>query len=175
MRRETLVALDIDTAKGQQTKVWEEACMTLLAHHTGLTWSKTKEPCEVDGVLTDPARNLRFVVEQKSRQMTYDRLMRDFDGYWLVTADKLRHLRAAARMFHAPALGVLYLVPDETVLVLRLIDDAGELLVPIRIERTTTQATVNGGTAVRDNAFISMKKAAVYRPLEYITHRDIRW
>ena len=61
------MALDIDTQKGQQTKVWEEACMTLLAHHTGLTWSKTQEPCEVDGVLTDPARNLRFVVEQKSR------------------------------------------------------------------------------------------------------------
>ena len=169
------MALDIDTQKGQQTKVWEEACMTLLAHHTGLTWSKTKEPCEVDGILTDRKKDLRFVVEQKSRQMTYDRLMRDFDGYWLLTADKLRRLADAAKMLHAPALGVLYLVPDETVLVLRLMDDTGRMLAPYRVEETVTQRTINGGSARRVNAFISMKKAAVYRPMDYITHKVIRW
>ena len=169
------MALDIDTQKGQQTKVWEDACMTLLAHHTGLTWSKTKEPCEVDGILTDRKKDLRFVVEQKSRQMTYERLMRDFDGYWLITADKLRHLADAAKMFHDPALGVLYLVPDETVLVLRLTDAEGQFLVPYRTERTVTQKTVNGGTAQRLNAYLSMKTAAVYRPVEDITHKDIRW
>ena len=169
------MAFDIDTQKGQQTKIWEEACMTLLTHHTGLTWSKTKEPCEVDGILTDRKKDLRFVVEQKSRQMTYDRLMRDFDGYWLLTADKLRHLAAAAKMLYAPAVGVLYLVPDETVLVLRLMDDTGRMLVPYRSEATVTQRTVNGGLARRMNAFINMKQAAIYRPLEFITHKDIRW
>jgi len=169
------MALDIDTTQGQQTKRWEEQCMTLLQSHTGLTFAKTKEPCEVDGVLSDGDKQLRYVVEQKSRQMTYDRLMKDFDGYWLVTADKLTHLATAAKTLHAPAVGVLYLVPDETVLVLRLMDDTGRMLVPYRSEETVTQRTINGGSARRVNAFISMKKAAVYRPMDYITHKDIRW
>ena len=70
---------------------------------------------------------------------------------------------------------VLYLVPDETVLVLRLTDAEGQFLVPYRTERTVTQKTVNGGTAQRLNAYLSMKTAAVYRPVEDITHKDIRW
>jgi hypothetical protein len=37
----------------------------------------------------------------------------------------------------------------------------GGWAVPIRIQETKTQATINGGIAVRQNAFIDMKTATV--------------
>lgn len=169
------MGLDINTPKGHESQMWEEQCMTLLKWHTRLRFSKTHEPCEIDGILTDTRQRLRYVVEQKSRQMTYAQLFGSFQGEWLLTATKLTTLREAARLLHAPAIGVLYLVPDETVMVIRLSDATGVITAPIRYDRTTTPATINGGTAVRENAYIDMRDATVYRGVNDITAQDLTW
>jgi len=149
--------------------------MALLASHTNLRWSKTLEPCPVDGILTDRHDQIRYVVEQKSRQMTETELRTRFANEWLMTASKLPHLQAAARCLHVPAVGVLYLVPEPLVLVVRLADATGALVASIRYERTVTQATINGGQALRDNAYIGMAEAVRYAPWPELTAEDLRW
>jgi hypothetical protein len=167
--------LDIDTTKGQQSKVWEQRCMDIVCAHTDLQWSKTVEPCSVDGILTDRRRQVRYVVEQKSRQMTQRHLITAFSNEWLMTAGKLQHLQTAARVLNAAAVGVLYLVPDDTVLVIRLANADGQLVATIRYAETETQATINGGRIVRANAFIAMQQAVRYHAMPVVTAQDLQW
>jgi len=51
------------------------------------------------------------------------------------------------------------LVEDDLLLVQKIVDKDGNVVGNIRLEKTTTQATVNGGIATRTNAFIDMSKA----------------
>lgn len=98
--------------------------------------------------------------EVKARLMTLDQ----FDLYkreWLVSYSKIQRGVTLSKMLRVKMVGVLVLVNDKKVLVQTLIDGEGEIMVPMRIERTATQKCINGGTAVRANAFIDMNKATV--------------
>jgi hypothetical protein len=59
--------------------------------------------------------------------------------------------------------GLLYLVDNKTLLVQKLSDPYGNLMAKLRVESTETQANINGGKAVRNNAFIDMTNAKIYQ------------
>lgn len=108
--------------------------------------------------------HLAAVAETKCRRMTLPELRIRFKNEWLVTRAKILGGAKVADGLMVPFWGLLYLVPEDVVLRVKLYEPGCGWLVPIRSERTQTQATVNGGTAMRDNAFIDMGTADVLKP-----------
>lgn len=165
-----LMALDVNTPRGQETVAEEQACARLFErHHPGVQYIGTPKDsaCRVDAILSTSQRMLA-AVEQKSR---FDVTLSEFKtpaprGYgneWLVTYDKLVAARAYAKDYSMPLYGFLWIVKDRTLMVQRITDRVGNWVAKFRVARTKTQATVNGGQAVRDNAFIDMAGCRVYR------------
>ena len=156
--------LDINTPKGQRTLEQERQVASILLE-MGLTyWNTNKRgDAPVDAVLTK-GTNVMYVAETKCRDTDKRTLMNVWHGEWLVTYQKLLELSECSRLLRVPALGLLYLTKDPLLAVVRLTDKHGEFLPRIRIERTTTQATCNGGVANRVNAFIDMRFAHFAKP-----------
>lgn len=86
----------------------------------------------------------------------------DFKHEWLVTYAKIERARDIAKAFCVPLIGLLYLVDEPAFLCIRLANATGEFACPIRVERTETQATVNGGKALRDNAYIDVSQGTLF-------------
>ena len=58
-----------------------------------------------------------------------------------------------------PAIGLLYSIPDDTILMWEITNSEGDYLFKFNVEKTVTQETVNGGTIERENAFLPMAYA----------------
>lgn len=153
--------MDILTPKGEETLRQELRAIELFQKKfTGVRYVHTpkNKPASVDAVLVKDSE-IVAVVETKCRQMTLNDLLFKFEGDWLITWDKVVAGRDVALSLRVPFVGLLYLVPDDTLLVQKITDADGEWNVDMRIKETTTQRTVNGGSAVRYNAYISMENA----------------
>lgn len=159
------MVLDVLTPKGQETVAQEDEAASLLFAHRQIRYVRTPKdgPAAVDAVLTHDAHGLCAVAEMKCRQMTHEGLIQDYDGEWLITYDKVLKLCDAARLLGVPGMGLLYLVPDRILLTIKICDHNGELSQQLIVKRTPTQATVNGGQAMRVNAYVPMHTAKVYR------------
>jgi hypothetical protein len=153
--------LDILSPRGQQTvREEEEACSIFLTRHPAYSiihTAKDGTAC-VDSLLV---RNgvLRALVETKCRKCTRQTFHNAFNSEWLITRDKLVDGYRTARGLNVPFVGFLYLVPDRTLIFATFWRPDAGWVVPIRSERTETQATVNGGKALRMNAFVDMAGA----------------
>jgi hypothetical protein len=142
----------------------------------------TVEPCRVDAML---ARDgcLLAVAEIKSRAMTFAQLQKH--GTYLVTFEKLTAGRELAAQLCVPFLLVVGLL--DAIVYWQISNADGEwCCLPITIDKTTTQATSNGGIADRTNAYIPANKRAGLHPIgvyptclpadasgEMLTARDI--
>ena len=82
--------------------------------------------------------------------------MRQFDNEWLITFDKILAGLKASQFFKVPYYGFLYLVDDDVGIKLRISDDLGNLIVRIRVDRTDTQKSINGGSVIRTNAYVDV-------------------
>jgi len=133
------------------------------SHYPQIAYVSTDKdkPCAVDAILVKD-KQIVGVVEQKSRpSLTVVEFMGDHKGEWLVTHQKIKDSVAIAQALHTKFVGFLYL-PEADLLMFKTIwhPDQG-WTVPIKVHETKTQATINGGIAVRENAFIDMKNATV--------------
>lgn len=102
---------------------------------------------------------LQSLVETKCRTFTLAKLQTDYENEWLITASKIEDARNICKHFCLPLHGFLYLVPDDFLLVVKIINSNGEIVVPHRVAWSTTKRTVNGGSARRKNMFIKMDDA----------------
>ena len=154
------MGLDIATPKGQRTLVQEARAVEIfLRHHPEYVYAETPKdrPGAVDALLVKDGM-VKCVVEQKSRDLTVDTL-RSWNWEWLVTAEKIRVASTIAKALCVPFVGFLYLVPEDALLVQRITNADGSAAVQMRTDLRETQATVNGGVAVRQNAMIDMSGA----------------
>lgn len=157
--------LDVNTPRGQETLAHERRCAAIFeAHYPGWQYVNTPKdgPGRADALLMN-AGAVRAVAEQKSRTCSLQTFRTAFRNEWLVTYSKLVAVRDVAVGLGVPAFGMLYLVPDDVLLMIRMCDWRGAWLPTFRIDRTTTQATVNGGQATRENAYIDMTTARELR------------
>lgn len=154
------IIMDILTPKGEETLRQELRAVELLQKKFPVQYVHTpkNKPASVDAVLVKDSE-IVAVVETKCRQMTLFDLTHKFEGDWLITWDKVVAARDVALSLRVPFVGLLYLVPDDLLLVQKITDPDGEWTVGMRIKETATQRTVNGGTAVRYNAYICMEGA----------------
>lgn len=153
--------LDINTPNGQAALVQERRLIqsaVAVMPDVCVAETKKKLPASVDGVLFSKGE-IVGVYESKVRALTLDQLRTQFNDEWLVTYEKICEGAQAARLLRVPYFGFLYLTLDNVGLGLRIADEAGQFLPRIRLERTVTQRTCNGGKALRTNAYIDVSRA----------------
>ena len=151
--------LDINTPKGQTTVEEEKQMLQILSSaypNTEFCHTPLKNPSKVDG-FTIKNNVVTSVFESKCRQMKLNTLINTFNNEWLVTFEKIQSGAIIARKLSVPFIGLLFLVPDNLIIVTKITDQNGDFFPPIRLERTRTQTTCNGGEIVRTNAYINVK------------------
>lgn len=155
------MGLDILTERGQETVQQEADAVALFNRSTnGWEWKHTSKEgtAIVDGLLFQ-AGVLSGVVETKCRTCDLTTFRNQFKNEWLITFQKIEDAKRCATLLAVPLYGFLYLTPCKTLLMQKISDEEGQFTCQFRVEQTVTQRTVNGGSAIRSNAFISMKHA----------------
>jgi len=110
-----------------------------------------------DGIITQDDF-IAGIFESKCRNMSRAEL-RGYNDELILTASKLYKCAERAKEIFVPFYVFIYLVPDRLVLMQQVTDTEGNYLVRFTVEKTETQATCNGGTAIRDNAYIDVSGA----------------
>lgn len=100
-------------------------------------------------------------MEIKSRNLTRDQLKK-YNDEWLVTFDKVLDGMLVAYKMNMPFYGVLFLVPENKILVQQISDEDGNATCNLLVGNTPTQETCNGGKIYRANAYIDMTNAKEY-------------
>lgn len=157
--------LDINTERGQAAAADQLRAMEIVYGRSGelcFLHTPTNEAAPIDGFV---ARGdyVIAIAEVKSRDMTHEHLMRQFNGEWLLTMHKLADIAKLCGLLRLPGYGFLFCKPSRLVLAVILTDKDGRILCDYRTAQTETQATCNGGKANRVNAFIKMHSARIYR------------
>jgi len=159
------MGLDINTEEGQKTLEDERRTIDIFRYNfPNLKYIETDKETSArcDGLIIKDNHAIA-IVEQKSRDMSLELFQTEYRERWLITAEKVDRLIDIANAMHVSLFGFLYLKRDDLLLAKTIFNiKTGEL---VKIERfeTETQATCNGGTARRLNAFIDMSGAKQYR------------
>lgn len=153
--------LDVQSKRGQSSLEFERKAIEKFSlAHSDFRFIETPKdrPALVDGVMMRGGV-LSAVVEVKVRNVSRRQMRVQFKDEWLVTADKIDGGRALGLMLSVPFVGMLYLIPDEVLMVLKITDDQGEWMFPFDRRKTITRKTINGGEAERVNAFLPLATA----------------
>ena len=150
--------MDILTEKGQQSLRYEDKMLGVIKSKYNLDIIETNKdkPALCNG-FTERNGIITGVFESKCRSHT----LQDFKnwGSWLVTYEKIDGLAWMSNKLCIPALGFLYSIPDDVILMWHITDSQGNYKFELRVEKTITQATINGGKAERENAYLPIDKA----------------
>lgn len=155
--------MDILTKRGQETVRQEKEAIDIwLKNHPDIAYNQTPKdaPADIDAILTNKRQEIIGIVETKCR---VSMSLEDFDGMyksmWLVTFDKIMRGMNISKALQVPLVGFLYFPRNLTILVQSIYCPRNGLKTPMEVRHTKTQETVNGGTIMRDNAYIDMSKA----------------
>ena len=157
--------MDINTKRGQSSLNYErDAIEKFSLIHPEYRFIETPKdrPAAVDGVFMKGGV-LHSVLEVKVRNLTRAMLRDSFDDTWLVTMDKGEAGRVLSRLLRIPFVGMLYLLPEERLLTLRITDEKGEWALDFDTKETVTQKCINGGEATRLNAFLPLATAREHK------------
>jgi hypothetical protein len=156
------MGLDINTPKGQKSlqQMYDAARIYEQETRRVILLTDMKSDSVVDGMIVDlESLKMEALAEIKCREMTYEELRAH--GSWLITYSKLENGRKLAAQLRIAFYGILYLVPDKKVLVWKISDAKGKYLFDFKKEKTRTRATINGGWATRENAFLPIEYAVI--------------
>jgi|APGre2960657373_1045057.scaffolds.fasta_scaffold34117_5 hypothetical protein len=153
--------MDILTERGQQSLADEQQAQNIFtSNYPRYQYAQTpkEKPADVDAFLIRDGI-IGGVVETKCRyDVDLEEFKQRYSCEWLVTFDKILKGKQVADALCTKLVGFLYIVQSKTLLV-QTIADNGLYVPSIKIMTTQTQATINGRTAVRSNAFIDMSSA----------------
>ena len=155
------MALDINTKKGQSSLEYEREMLehirsTFCKKHTTsmlIETNKYKE-AKVDGIIVKD-NQVSGIFESKCRNMSLMEL--NSYGSWLITIDKIMDGKNLSKMLCVPFIGFLYLIKDKIVMYWKITDSKGEFEFDFEIKKTKTRKTINGGEAIRTNAYLPVK------------------
>ena len=161
--------LDINTPKGRATLVEEGRAVELFGWrfpNLRFVHTNKERAAKIDGLLVQ--RYVRYLVLISCRRdCTVETFRTTWNWEWLLTEAKLKDGARLSVDHMASLVGWLYVVDEDVLLVQRLYDPAwgevGERFVKHEVRVTETRRSVNGGRAVRPNAFIKMDRAVVIR------------
>lgn len=158
--------MDILTPRGQVALGDEQHLARWLEERFAMKYIQTPKnsPAIVDAIVTNKSSSeILAVVETKCRyDINLEQFQTNYKNEWLVTWSKVSKAMNIAVSLGVPFVGFLYLTKCNTALMQRISEADGKLVSEIRLSTTETQATTNGGRAIRTNAFIDMSKANIY-------------
>ena len=148
-----MAPLDCNTPRGRDAITRQHAIVDACARewHVDAWCTDDTAACPIDAVFGRDGR-LLAIAEVRSRDMLLAGL-RGFGSY-LVTFDKLVVARELARQLHVPFVLIVGLL--DAVVWWRIADADGTWRASMTIDRTITQATINGGIAERANAYVAL-------------------
>jgi len=151
--------MDILTKKGQKSLEYERIMLERISVLKNVNIIETDKnmDAKVDGMISQD-NQLTGIFESKCRGMSLMQL-REF-GSWLVTFDKILDGRKLSQLLRVPFIGFLYLIPDEIIMYWKITDKYGNFLFDFDVKNTKTQKTINGGSIVRTNAYLPVKRGA---------------
>lgn len=122
-----------------------------------LAESHKDKPAKIDGVIVEDGV-ITGIYESKCRYINRAKL-RDYGNTLLIGNDKIEAGAKMSAYLSAPFYLLTYLVNEPICLMIQITDDKGNKLFDFEVNETQTKANINGGTAIRDNAFIDIKNA----------------
>ena len=151
------MGLDIRTSAGRKTLRQEREAKEFVEQHFDAKYLETNkdQAARIDAMLIR-GDQIDAVAETKCRESTIGTFETSFRNEWLVTWEKIEVAMTMAVNLCVPLVGILYLVPSRIIMVKKICDLRWILTCKIRLEATRTQRTVNGGTVIRNNAYIDM-------------------
>ena len=157
------MGLDINTEKGEETKKQEIKTLKYVSKCWDIKIKTTDKdkPIAYDGVMIIDDK-IVGILEVKNRQYTLEQF--EIWGSWLVTFSKLEKCRLIAKEMKVPFYGFLGIEPDKLVMFWKISDEDGNYLFDFKHHNSLTQATVNGGEAYRDNAFLPLEYGSFVQP-----------
>jgi hypothetical protein len=160
-----MTALDINSPRGRIAAADQLRAVEIVfggANGFNFFSTATDDAAAIDGFIV---RNsvITGLAEVKSRDMDYETLLGKYHGEWLLTFQKLLDIQKVSQLLHIPGYGLLFLIPSDMVLVLTLTNSLGTIVCRHREELTATKKTCNGGSIQRNNAYIDVSGAKIYR------------
>ena len=160
-----MTTLDINSPRGRIAAADQLRAVEIVfggANGFNFFSTATDDAAAIDGFVVHLGI-INAVAEIKSRDCTYENLMGPFKGEWLLSHQKLLDVQAISRLLRIPGYGFLFLVPSDMVLVLTLTNSLGTIVCRHREELTATKKSCNGGSIQRNNAYIDVSGAKIYR------------
>lgn len=161
--------LDSETPKGKTYIEHQDTVRDWLASfgHTVIDVSHGSFPFDL--LVAKDGEWVSSFVEVKCREFAGDKVI-DLDyikenGY-LITLDKILENAKYSKMFGVPFVIVVKLIRSGELLVWKVTDSSGEVVIPYTTRETSTQKSCNGGVANRINAFLSINDAMYVRKPE---------
>tara|TARA_R100000234_G_scaffold119999_1_gene104757 strand:- start:427 stop:897 length:471 start_codon:yes stop_codon:yes gene_type:complete len=153
------VGLDINTERGQRSLKYERIMLDRIKNSFSVDLVETDKSMDakVDGLVLKDGQ-LMGIFESKCRDMNYVQFQQHKS--WLVTFDKLLDGKKLSQMLRVPFLGFLYLIPDQMIFYWKITDETGEFNFDFKVRKTKTQRTINGGEAIRVNAYLPNEYAS---------------
>lgn len=162
--------MDILTDKGRKTVEQEQEAIEIWkSNYPDIIYNETpkKKPADIDAILTTKSHQIIAVVETKCRvSITFDEFCNKYQEKWLVTFDKITRSINVSKALCVPFVGFLYFPEAKMLLTKKIFDPSTGLKTSLEVRNTETQATVNGGSIFRDNAYIDMSGAKVLKWLK---------
>lgn len=133
---------------------FEEIAFDHLLKKYGWKIHTTPRYAAIDGIASKNGE-VTHIVEFKSRNESFESMER-FQTY-LISYDKVLKGIEISRMMCVPFILIVYLIRDGIIIGVELGDEYG-VGVPMEIQETRTQRSIDGGEAIRRNAFIDIEK-----------------
>ena len=156
------MSLDIATQRGQISLADEQFVAQWYNSKPRHRYIQTPKdaPAKIDAILTKDNIIIGLAETKCRYNLSLEQLRTTFNDEWLITSEKVESGMELAEQFCVPLIGFLFLVDDDVLLVQNL------TTAKKRKEITETQRTINGGTARRENMFVTMKDAWVHRDIK---------
>ena len=153
------IELAIRSIKGQESFQYEVDAAAIFMRwwpqYVYVHTDKTK-PIYFDAYLTKDGRNVAIVETKCRYDMDYKTFVAVRKNKWMLTEQKLLRNAIICANLRLPLYGFLYFTQCKTLLVRQLGERTGRLREYER-RKTTTTATINGGSITAWNAFIDMR------------------
>lgn len=133
----------------------DKVYQTLMAKHQWECLPFKHEYSLIDGIIVKE-KKIVAIYELKTRDIKFETLCKQYNDEFLISKSKLDAGVQMSKHTRTPFVLILNTTIDDNIFIKSITNDNGEIICQYRIEKTKTKKNIDGGVAIRDNAFIKM-------------------
>lgn len=133
----------------------DKVYQTLMAKHQWECLPFKHEYSLIDGIIIKE-KKIVAIYELKTRDIKFETLCKQYNDEFLISKSKLDAGVQMSKQTRTPFVLILNTTIDDNIFIKSITNDNGEIICQYRIEKTKTKKNIDGGVAIRDNAFIKM-------------------